>query len=88
MDSNFRFPATVNVVGVPFVPRGCSGWIGAPERGCRGSARLSCAASLPRRRLIRVGWVACIPHDRLLNTNNPRILLLHPVCCSARGRRD
>jgi len=60
----------------------------SPERGCRGSARLSCAASLPRRRLIRVGWVACIPHDRLLNTNNPRILLLHPVCCSARGRRD
>ena len=28
VDSNFRFPAMVNLVVVPFVPRGCSGWIG------------------------------------------------------------
>ena len=33
VDSNFRFPAMVNLVVVAFVPRGCSGWIGAPGRG-------------------------------------------------------
>jgi hypothetical protein len=33
VDSNFRFPAMVNLVVVAFVPRGCSGWIGAPQRG-------------------------------------------------------
>jgi len=90
MDSNFRFPATVNLVVAPLVPRGCLGWIGAPERGCRGSARLSCAASHSTTLgFIRVEWV-CVytPHDRLLNTNNPRILLLHPVYFSARRRRD
>src|ERR1700730_12022791 len=38
-----------------FVPRGCSGWIDGPERGYRGSARLSCAVSPPRCRRIRVG---------------------------------
>ena len=32
VDSNFRFPAMVNLVVVAFVPRGCSGWIGAPGR--------------------------------------------------------
>ena len=55
VDSNFRFPAMVNLVVVAFVPRGCSGWIGAPGREYRGSARLSCAVSPPRCRRIRVG---------------------------------
>ena len=63
VDSNFRFPAMVNLVVVAFVPRGCSGWIGAPGREYRGSARLSCAVSPPRCRRIRVGELHVHPRQ-------------------------
>src|ERR1700720_4721466 len=62
-DSNFRFPAMVNLVVVPFVPRGCSGWIGARGREYRGSARLSCAVSPPRCRRIRAGELHVHPRQ-------------------------
>ena len=45
------------------------------ERGYRGSARLSCAASPPRCRPIRVGELHVHPVTDCLNTKNPRILL-------------
>src|ERR1700738_719451 len=62
--SIFRFPATISLS-----PALCRAVARMDRRNVAGGGALQLvchAASPPRSRLIRVGWVACRPHDRLL----------------------